>query len=42
MEIITHLFRLIAENDREAMRIVFGWIRDVSHSELVAEAPACV
>ena len=42
MEIITHLFKLIADNDRETMRIVFGWIRDLSHAELVAEVPACV
>jgi His-Xaa-Ser system radical SAM maturase HxsB len=42
MEIITHLFKLIADNDRETMRTVFSWIRGLNHADLVAEAPACV
>jgi len=42
MEIITHLFRLLAENDRDLLRIFFSWIRDQGHTDLIEEAPSCV
>lgn len=42
MAIITHLFRLIAEQDRDLMRIFFTWIRDQGHTETIAEVPSCV
>jgi His-Xaa-Ser system radical SAM maturase HxsB len=41
MEIISHLFRLIAEEDRELLRIFFTWIRDQGHADMRAEVPAC-
>jgi hypothetical protein len=41
MEIITHLFRLLAQQDRELLRIFFGWIRDQSHVDTIAEVPSC-
>jgi His-Xaa-Ser system radical SAM maturase HxsB len=41
MEIITHLFRLLAGNDRALLRTFFTWIRDQSHAEMIAEVPTC-
>jgi sulfatase maturation enzyme AslB (radical SAM superfamily) len=41
MEIISHLFRLIAEQDRDLLRIFFTWIRDQGHTDTITEAPEC-
>ena len=41
MEIITHLFRLIAEQDRDLLRIFFSWIRDQGQMDTIAEVPSC-
>ena len=41
MEIITHLFRLLGEQDRDLLRIFFSWIRDQSQMDTIAEVPSC-
>lgn len=42
MEIIKHLFTLLADKDRETMRMFFKWIRNVGTEQITQEAPACV
>src|SRR6202044_3247024 len=39
MEIIKHLFTLIAQNDHDLNRIFFKWIRDLSANQIAAEVP---
>jgi len=41
MEIIKHLFRFIAEDDRDLLRTFFTWIRDQGHTDMLAEVPTC-
>lgn len=41
MELIGHIFKLLATEDRELMRIFFTWIRDQGHIDTLAEVPAC-
>jgi len=42
MEIIKHLFRLLAKNDRDVTRIFFSWIRNLGAEQIATEVPACV
>ena len=42
MEIITHLFRLLADADRDLLRILFTWVRDQGYADTLAEVPTCV
>lgn len=41
MELIGHIFRLLATEDRDLMRIFFTWIRDQGHVDTLAEVPVC-
>lgn len=41
MSIIGHLFNLLAEGDREFLRIVFAWVRDRGVADISVEAPGC-
>ena len=40
MEIIKHIFQLIAKNDREIMRTFFAWIQNLSMHEMAEAAPS--
>jgi uncharacterized protein len=42
MEIIKHLFTVLAENDRDTMRMFFSWIRNIGTEQIAQEAPLCV
>jgi His-Xaa-Ser system radical SAM maturase HxsB len=42
MEILKHLFGLIASDDRDLMRIFFSWIRQQGVANTREEAPVCV
>jgi His-Xaa-Ser system radical SAM maturase HxsB len=41
MEILKHLFELIARDDRELMRIFFSWIREQSVENTREQTPVC-
>lgn len=42
MSIISHLFSMLDEGDREFLRIAFAWVRDRGVADVRAEATACV
>jgi hypothetical protein len=41
MSIISHLFSMLDEGDRDFLRIAFAWVRDRGVADVTAEATAC-